>query len=137
FSSQLFQLSVPTQCGFRTIPSPSPVTGIGVVCAKATPLLVIPKPGLSARNLLGASSEAADSSRDNAALRNRNSLGIFKITPLRGNGTSSKQLFRPGLWAICASNRGLAPWAHSGATSLLVVNLADSWRLAAESSELM
>jgi hypothetical protein len=38
---------------------------------------------LSARNLFAASSEAADSSRDNPALRHDNSLGIFQITPLR------------------------------------------------------
>jgi hypothetical protein len=37
------------------------------------------KPGLSARNLLAASSETADSSRDTAALRNDNSLKIFKL----------------------------------------------------------
>src|SRR5712691_11230315 len=42
--------------------------------------LVIPKPAPSARSLFAASSEAADSSRDNAALRN-NSLGSFQITP--------------------------------------------------------
>jgi hypothetical protein len=37
------------------------------------------RPALSARNLLAASSEAADSSRDNGALRNDNPLGIFKL----------------------------------------------------------
>src|SRR3981081_1262789 len=45
-------------------------------------------------------------------------FGDVQITPLRGNGTSSKQLFRPlrgfGLFVL-----------YSGATSLLVVNLAD------------
>jgi hypothetical protein len=41
--------------------------------------LVIPKPALSARNLLAASSEAADFSRDNAAIRNDNPLEIFKL----------------------------------------------------------
>jgi hypothetical protein len=35
---------------------------------KNNPPLVIPKPALSARNLLAASGEAADSSRDVAAL---------------------------------------------------------------------
>jgi hypothetical protein len=40
---------------------------------------VIPKPALPARNLLAATSEAADSSRDNAALLNDNSLGVFKL----------------------------------------------------------
>ncbi len=44
-----------------------------------TPPIVIPKPGVSARNLLFASSETADSSRDNAALRNDKSLLIFKL----------------------------------------------------------
>ncbi len=34
--------------------------------------LVIPKPGLSARNLLAAGCKTADSSRDNTALRNDN-----------------------------------------------------------------
>ncbi len=56
--------------------------GSGAACAKQA------HPGhseasLSARNLLATSSEAADSSRDNPALRNDNSLGIFQITPLR------------------------------------------------------
>jgi len=84
-------------------------------------------PGLSARNLLGASSEAADSSRDNAALRNDNSLGMFKLHHYAATRTSSKQLFRPSgaLAYLCA--------LYSGATSLLVVNLADSWRLRAPS----
>jgi hypothetical protein len=41
---------------------------------------VIPKPGLWARNLLAARSEAEDSSRDKAALRNDNSLGIYDGT---------------------------------------------------------
>jgi hypothetical protein len=41
--------------------------------------LVIPKPALSARNLLAAGSETADSSRDTAALRNDNSLRIFEL----------------------------------------------------------
>jgi hypothetical protein len=40
-------------------------------------------PALSARNLLAASSETAGSSRDNAALRNDNSLGIFKLHDCR------------------------------------------------------
>jgi len=52
--------------------------GSGAACAKTTPLLVIPKPGL-ARNLLVPGSKAADSSRNNAALRNDNRLGIFKL----------------------------------------------------------
>jgi CubicO group peptidase (beta-lactamase class C family) len=43
------------------------------------PPLVIPKPVLSARNLLFAGSEKADSSRDNAPLRNDNSLLICKL----------------------------------------------------------
>ncbi len=46
---------------------------------RSTPPIVIPKPGISARNLLVASSETADSSRDNAALRNDKSLLIFKL----------------------------------------------------------
>jgi len=55
------------------------------------PTLVIPKPALSARNLLVAGSEAADSSHDNAALRNDNTLGFFKsrklqkLTPARSD----------------------------------------------------
>jgi hypothetical protein len=36
------------------------------------------KPGLSARNLLAARSETADSSRDEAAHRNDNSFGDFQ-----------------------------------------------------------
>jgi hypothetical protein len=51
-------------------------------CAKTSPPLVIPKPGLSARNLFAASGEAADSSRDKAALRNDNCFGDFRITAL-------------------------------------------------------
>jgi hypothetical protein len=43
---------------------------------KTDPPLVIPKPALSARNPFAASGETADSSRDNAALRNDKSLGI-------------------------------------------------------------
>jgi len=41
--------------------------------------LVIPKPVLSARNLLAAGSEKADSSRDNTALRNDKPLGTFTV----------------------------------------------------------
>jgi hypothetical protein len=44
--------------------------------AQKTPF-VIPKPGLSARNLLAASSGAGNASRDNAALRNDISFGDF------------------------------------------------------------
>jgi hypothetical protein len=58
---------------------------------KNSPFLVIPKPGLSARNLLAAGSEAADSSRDKAALRNDNSLG-FSITPI------SSSVFQAGYY---------------------------------------
>src|ERR1700687_6520550 len=54
--------------------------GSSAVCGKTSPTLVIPV--LSPRNPLAASSEAADSSRDNAALRNDNSLWISN-TPLR------------------------------------------------------
>jgi hypothetical protein len=43
------------------------------------PPLVIPKPALSAGNLLAAGAEVVDSSRDNAALRNDNSSGILKL----------------------------------------------------------
>jgi hypothetical protein len=43
------------------------------------PILVIPKPALSARNLLAAGSETADSSRDDTALRNDNSVGVFQL----------------------------------------------------------
>jgi hypothetical protein len=50
---------------------------------KPTLPLVIPKPGLSARNLLAAGSEAADSSRENAALRNDKAPGIFKLETTR------------------------------------------------------
>jgi CubicO group peptidase (beta-lactamase class C family) len=46
---------------------------------KTAPPLGIPKPVPSARNLLAASSEAADSSRDRAALRNDNSLRVFNL----------------------------------------------------------
>jgi hypothetical protein len=43
--------------------------------------LVIPKPGSPARNLLhGGSKTTADSSRDNAALRNDNSFWVVQIT---------------------------------------------------------
>jgi hypothetical protein len=38
------------------------------------------KPALSARNLLAAGSEKADSSRDNTALRNDKPFGDFKLT---------------------------------------------------------
>jgi hypothetical protein len=56
------------------------IPGRGAVCAKPIPPLVIPKQGLSARNLLAASSsKTADSSRDNAALRNDNPKGVFKL----------------------------------------------------------
>jgi hypothetical protein len=60
--------------------SASGISGM-VQLAKRHPL-VIPKPGLSARNLLAASSEAADSSRHNAALRNGNSLGILALADI-------------------------------------------------------
>ncbi len=59
--------------------------------APKTQLLVIPKPGLPARNLFAAGSEAADSSRDKAALRNANSLGFSNYTTRRaGNANSSR-----------------------------------------------
>ena len=54
--------------------------------------LVIPKPALSARNLLAAGSETADSSRDKAALRNDNS-GVFR---LRHSGVLLEQESRSG-----------------------------------------
>src|ERR1700693_259964 len=57
--------------------------GSGAACAKEPHPLCHSEASLLARNLLAASSEAADSSRDQAALRNDNSLGIFRITPLR------------------------------------------------------
>jgi hypothetical protein len=61
-----------------------PVLHLNVVqFAQKTKPLVIPKPGLPARNLLAADVEAADSSRDKAALRNDNSLGIFKLHHLK------------------------------------------------------
>jgi hypothetical protein len=47
------------------------------------PKFVIPKPALAARNLLAASSEAADSLRDDAAPRSDNSLRDFKVTQLQ------------------------------------------------------
>ena len=53
-------------------------SGSGAVWANT---LLIPKPALSARNLLAASSETADSSRDNPALRNDNLLKIFQTAP--------------------------------------------------------
>jgi hypothetical protein len=56
---------------------------VAVQLAQNNPTPCHSEASLSARNLLAASSEAADSSRDNAALRNDNSLGIFQITPLR------------------------------------------------------
>jgi len=40
--------------------------------------LVIPKPGLPARNLLTAASETADSSREKIALRNDNPLADLR-----------------------------------------------------------
>jgi hypothetical protein len=45
---------------------------------KTTPPLVIPKPNSGARSLL-TGGEAADSSRDPAALQNDNSFGDFKL----------------------------------------------------------
>jgi hypothetical protein len=51
---------------------------VGVQFAQKTQPFVIPKPGLSARNLLAASGETADSSRENAALRTDNCLD-FKL----------------------------------------------------------
>jgi hypothetical protein len=64
---------------------------------------VIPKPGLSARNLLGTSSEAADSSRGNAALRNDNSLGMFKLHDYAATVLQANSSFvSPGRWPICA-----------------------------------
>jgi hypothetical protein len=54
----------------------------GGVCPK-TSILVIPKPGLSARNLLSLNSGTADSSRETAALRNDKSFN-FKLHPSDG-----------------------------------------------------
>jgi hypothetical protein len=43
--------------------------------------IVIPKPGSSARNLLAAGSETADSSRDKAALQNDSAFeSVFELT---------------------------------------------------------
>jgi hypothetical protein len=53
--------------------------GLTVEFAQEQLILVIPKPALSARNLLLASREA-DSSRDNAARRNDNSFGFSNYT---------------------------------------------------------
>jgi hypothetical protein len=64
----------PSQPLFCLIPRPLP--------RNRNPTLVIPKPGLSARNLLAASSKPADSSRDNAALRNDKPLWGFQTAPL-------------------------------------------------------
>jgi hypothetical protein len=91
---------------------------------------VIPKPGLSARNLLGTSSEAADSSRDNAALRNDNSLGMFKLhhyaaTVLQANSSFALRGF--GLFVRGSLFSG-AHFAASGEFGR---------QLAAESSELI
>jgi len=53
--------------------------GLTVFVKQPSPL-VIPKPALSARNLLAAGSETADSSRDKAALRNEKTFErIFKV----------------------------------------------------------
>jgi hypothetical protein len=57
----------------------SRTSGSGAVGAKQPASLVIPKPARSAKNLLAASGEAANSSRDQAALRNDNSWWIFKL----------------------------------------------------------
>ena len=54
--------------------------GSGAACPKEPHPLCHSEASLLARNLLAASSEA---SRDQAALQNDNSLGIFRITPLR------------------------------------------------------
>ena len=64
----LGQLKTPEQC--------VAFTGSGASHKRITPPLVIPKPGLSARNLLVAGSKTADSSRDEAALRNDNAFGF-------------------------------------------------------------
>jgi hypothetical protein len=77
----------------------------GVRCSLCkNTLLVIPKPALSARNLFAASSDTADSSRDNLALRNDNPLGIFQTAPLPMHGWC-----RPsGLHIDCCDNRASA-----------------------------
>jgi hypothetical protein len=56
---------------------------VAVQLAQSKPTPSHSEASLSARNLLAASREAADSSRENPALRHDNSLGIFQITPLR------------------------------------------------------
>src|SRR5258708_12566100 len=61
------------------------------VAQKTTPLPVIPKPAVSARNLLTASSDAADSSRDTAALRNDNSGGA-KYNNTNSSASASRPL---------------------------------------------
>ena len=61
------------------------------------PLLIL-EPHLSARKLLAASSEAADSSRDTAALPNDNPFGDSQITPLHIFGGATWETGRCRLW---------------------------------------
>src|SRR5271165_719750 len=82
-SGQLKAIWSPLFSGIVAKFSHYPGFGTGAVCAKTTPPFVIPRPALLARNLLAASSETADSSRDHATLRNDNPLGIFKVPPPR------------------------------------------------------
>jgi hypothetical protein len=67
----------PKETGLTTI-SARVWLGVVVQFAQKYPL-VIPKPALSAGILLAASSETADSSRDEAAIRSDNPLEIFKL----------------------------------------------------------
>lgn len=58
---------------------------------KLNPTLVIPKPVLSARTLLAADSETADSSRDKTALQNDNSFGVFRSQQSRRRAEIEKR----------------------------------------------
>jgi hypothetical protein len=69
----------------------------GSVLPKTTPPFFIPKPDSPARNLL-AGGEAADSSRDQAALWNDNFFGDFKL-PDHGYN-----LLRNGRYNVCGSH---------------------------------
>jgi hypothetical protein len=102
----------------------SPTPG-GVVGAKTTPPIVIPNPGLSAKNLLAASREAADSSRDNAALRNDNSLGIFQLQSYATSGTDAKacQLMPTSELEAAYGGKPTNPHGFDGDSSVCTVNI--------------
>ena len=103
----------------------SPTSDGGAVGAKITQPIVIPNPSLSPKNLLPTSREAADSSRDKAALRNDNSSGIFKLQQYATSGADAKacQLMPTLELETAYGSKPTNPHGFDGNSSVCTVNI--------------